>query len=499
MGAIARLRVLLALLLTLVPLGGALAAPPNIVVILADDMGWGDLRANNRASLVATPNLDRLAREGMRFRNAHSSAAVCAPTRYGLLTGNYQWRGARAWGTWKYWFSSQILPGQLTIGDLAQRAGYRTGFVGKLHMGGDFYGLGSDEVTREQSLVDFSRGFANGPLAHGFDYSFPLLDGIQGEPYAYFENDRLVGDPALLQVWAAGRYGSSEILKDGRGMPDWDSSQVGPELLDRALGFIDRHLAGPDAARPFLLYYSAQAVHEPHTPPAKLAGKKIAGFTGLCARQDMIRELDVAVGALTAHLREKGLLADTLFLFTSDNGGEDLCGQDSSGPTFAGEKSQILEGGHRVPMIVKWGDTGNYTVPPGTARNQLISTLDVVATLARLAGSEVGADQALDSFDFSEVWLGTRSDRSPVRDHLMAESRNADVDTAIPSTIAYYEGSWKLVLQRRGGVYRVVRLADLTADPGETIDLATDPALATRVGAMRDRFLARRFAARTAP
>ena len=499
MAALGRLGCLLAAFLALAPAGAALAAPPNIVVVLADDMGWGDLHANNRASPVPTPNLDRLAREGMRFRNAHTSAAMCAPTRYGLLTGNYQWRGTRPWGTWKYWLGSQIPPGQLTIGDLLQRVGYRTAFVGKLHLGGDFLGIGTDAVTREQGEVDLSRGFADGPLAHGFDYSFPLLDGIQGEPYAYFENDRLVGDPALLQVWAASRYGSSEILKDGRGMPYWDSSKVGPELVSRALGFIDRHLAGPDAARPFLLYYSAQAAHAPHTPPARLAGKKIAGFTGLCARQDMIRELDVAVGALTGHLRAKGLLADTLFLFTSDNGGEDLCGQDSSGPTFVGQKGQILEGGHRVPLIVKWGDAGAYTVPPGTARSQLISTLDVAATLARLAGSAVAADQALDSFDFSAVWLGTRPDRSPVRDHLMVESRNLDVETPAPSTMAYYEGDWKLVLQRQGGVYRVVRLADLATDPAETVDLSTDPAQAARVTAMRDRFLARRFAARTAP
>ena len=488
-------------LAALLACGGSAAtwAAPNVVVFLADDMGWGDLHANNPSSPIPTPNLDRLAREGMRFTNAHTSAAKCAPSRYSILTGNYQWRGRWPWGAWQFYWESQIRPGQMTVGDILHQAGYRTAFLGKLHMGGDYYGIGTNTITRSRTNVDLARGFGNGPLAHGFDYSFSLPSGMQDWPYAYFENDRLVGDPAQLMFWNAGTYGDSVILLPGAGMPYWDTSKVGPDLMSKAIGFIDAHRAGPDRDRPFLLYYAAQSAHEPYTPPVSFDGVPVRGATGLCPRQDMVYEVDVAMGRLHEALRTRGLLKDTLIVFTSDNGGLDYCGLDSSGPTLSGYKGQILEGGHRVPLIVKWGETGAWTVPPRTVRNQLVGTQDLAATLAAIAGVELDDTQARDSFDLSPVWLGQRRDGTPVRNHLIVESRDLDLTTRIPSTFASIEGSWKLVAQIADGGYAVQALYDLKADRLEQTNLVGDPAQATRVRNMLKRFQTRRAAARTAP
>jgi arylsulfatase A-like enzyme len=488
----------LALFLLLALIGPARAAKPNIVVFLADDMGWGDLNANNPASRIPTPNLDRLAREGMRFTNAHTSAAKCAPSRYSILTGNYQWRGRWKWGAWQFYWESQIRPGQMTLGDILKQAGYRTAFVGKLHMGGDFFAAGSNAIARSAATVDFGRPFANGPLAHGFHDSFSLLEGMQDEPYAYFENDRLLGDVRDLRTWNAGTYGDSVILATGRGMPYWDSSRIGPDLMARAVGFIDAHRAGPDRDRPFFLFYSAQSAHEPYTPPPTFDGIPVRGATGMCPRQDMVYEVDVAFGRLHEALRTRGLLEDTLIVFTSDNGGLDYCGHDSSGPTLSGYKGQILEGGHRVPLIVKWGKAGAYTVPPRAVRNQLVGAQDLAATLAAITGVALDDTQARDSFDLSKVWLGRRGDSPPVRDHLIVESRDLDLTTRIPSTFASIEGSWKLVAQVAESGYAVQALYNLKSDPLEQTNLAADPAQAKRVRGMLMR-LERRFAsARTA-
>jgi arylsulfatase A-like enzyme len=478
--------------------GPAFAATPNIVVVLGDDVGWGDLHANNPGSKVPTPNLDLLAQNGMRFTNAHGAAAECAPMRYSALTGNYQWRGRRDWGTWRYYDSSQILPGQKTVGDLLKSVGYNTAFIGKLHMGGNFLAKGSTAITRDPLLVDFSRPFGDGPIAHGFIYSFPLLEGIQAPPYAYFENDRLVGDANLLRQWVAGRYGSSVIGSTGIGMPYWDSSKVGADLTTKALEFITRHKTTYGKTKPFFLYFAATQVHPPHSPPATFLGQPVRGATKMCARQDMVYELDLTVGALIAKLRTEKLLADTVFIFTSDNGGApDNCGHDASGPDFSGYKGLVQEGGHRVPFVVRWGDGSTFVIPKGTVRNQLLGVHDLPATLATITGAKIGADQARDSFNMLPVWLGQRTDSAPIRDHLIAEARRAAKGVSSLPRFAYYEGTWKLVAEKRSTGFVVLSLFNLATDKAERNDLKAGQA--TRVAQMFARFKQRYAATRTAP
>lgn len=484
-------------LLMLGSTSSGLATPPNIVVILGDDVGWGDIQAYNPQSSIPTPNLNRLAQEGMRFTNAHSSAASCAPTRYSAITGNYQWRGLRPYGTWNFQDQSQILPGQLTLGDITRIAGYSTAFIGKMHLGGDFFERGSSNITRDGSRADFSRPFDNGPIAHGFDYSFTLLEGIQSAPYAYFENDQLVGDHNLLRQWLPGGYGRSGVLAAGIGMPYWDSSRVGEDLMFKALGFIDQHIAQYGSSKPFFLYYAATAAHSPFTPADTFFGQQVRGVTGLCSRQDMIYELDLAVGVLTERLRANGSLGNTIFVFTSDNGGNDACGHDSSGPTFSGHKFQVQEGGHRVPLLVRWGDGSSFAIPPGTVREQLVGVHDLVATIATVVGQPLAADQARDSFNMLPVFLGTASDGVPVRDHLIAQAIQGPSGEKIPPTFAYYEGEWKLIVRLNGRVFSPLALYNLQFDPAETGDITATNL--PRVSAMLDRFVQRYGSSRSAP
>ena len=237
--------VLIGLALTLLCAESGWAANrPNILFILADDVGWGDIRTNNPNGQVSLPTIERLANEGISFTDAHTSAAKCAPSRYSMITGNYQWRGRLPWGNWDYKGGSQILPGQDTLADLLKRAGYATAFVGKYHLGAHFYKKGSNDFATgadPDSSVDFARAMIDGPGDRGFDYSFVAMRGIQAGPYAYFENDQLHGDPSQLIMWQVGDYGDTKILEDGIGHPTWNTRDVGPTLLSKAANFIESH------------------------------------------------------------------------------------------------------------------------------------------------------------------------------------------------------------------------------------------------------------------
>lgn len=497
--------IFLTLLLVVPTVSAAAVLPsshPNVLIFVADDMGWGDSVVNNPAAQIKMPNLEQLAAEGMRFTDAHTSAAKCAPTRYSIVTGNYQWRGRYSWGQWNYLGGSQIRSGQWTLGDLLKRRGYNTAFFGKSHLGGDFYMKASNSFTTLESKIDFGRKFANGPLDHGFNYSFLLLRGIQDSPYAFFENDRLVGDPRRLLTWIAGKYGSSRILATGIGMPYWDSSQAGPELARRAISFIDRHHQenldrGTD--RPFFVYYASQAAHTPHTPPPSLLGKPVRGVTRMTSHTDMIYETDVALGALLAAVRQRGLMKNTLVVFTSDNGGtpnELQLGHDSVGG-LRGKKGQIWEGGHRVPLVASWGDgtSSGSVIGRNTRSNQLIGTHDLMATLAAVVGEDLPADQARDSFDFLPVLLGTRGDSSPVRDHIIMEADLFENGTK-GRHFAYREGPWKLIFDQQ---LHAVGLYNLAIDLAETTNLQNDPAQAGRKQRLISNFQRLRAASRTAP
>ena len=468
---------------------------PNIVFILADDVGWGDIRSNNPNGKVSLPTIERLAREGIRFTDAHTSAAKCAPSRSSIISGNYQWRGRFESGTWDYKGGSQLLPGQETLGDLLKRAGYATAIVGKYQLGADFYGLNSNDFASAESAdtsVDFARAMVDGPNDKGFDYSFVAMRGIQGAPYAFFENGLLYGDSSSLINWRVGDYGDTQIPLSGIGLPSWVTRDVGPTLLSKSIEFIESQKlaqASEPVSRPFFLYLNTEAVHGPHKPPVAINDRLILGTSGLGARADMLVELDVVVDNILRKLEQLGLMQDTLVIFSSDNGGVKLTSEARSGHQtsggFRGDKGTVYEGGHRVPFILKWGPQafGSSPLPQGSVSNALVGIQDLYATLAEMTGVPVTPDQGRDSFSLLPILMGQTG---ATRDHMVHEADTPE-DNASGGGIsgrhfAYRSGSWKLVFN---SAKVPIELYNLAVDPFETTNLRSQPAQSDRVDAMK--------------
>ena len=466
--------------------------PPNVILFLMDDMGYGDCRAYNADSKVALPNLEQLATDGMLFTDAHSPSSVCAPTRYSVLTGNYPYRGRLENGTWIFHQPSQVLDGQRTIGHLMKNAGYHTAFLGKVHLGGQMYSKTTGEPISwryDFRDIDFSRHIKDSPFSFGFDYAYELPQGIQGPPYIAFENGLLDGKPQKLKIWEEGTHGNSIILKTGFGTPDWDSSKIGPILTYKAIQFIDRHISNNQTSgrrKPFFMHYCTESCHKPHTPPQELDGVKIKGAAG-DAHLDMLLEADVTLGKMIERLRHHGELDNTLILFVSDNGGlsrgkpgAQRLGHDSCGG-LRGSKASIWEGGHRIPMIARWGDgtpTGSI-IAPGSRSDALVGLQDIYATFANLTGQAVDSKQGLDSESFLPVLNGGHL--GSIRKSLFVQA-NAEPRYGQRLAKMVRMGDWKLVTSRE---QEPLHLFNLASDLTETNDLLNDEKQQTRVSQMR--------------
>ena len=482
---------------------------PNILIFMTDDIGFGDMHAfNPQKRKSITPNIDRLVKTGVSFHHAHSPAAVCAPTRYALLTGNHVYRGRLPNGTWSPVAPSQILKGQETLGDRLQKNGYRTAFFGKVHLGGIFRNA-DGEVVRGFRDADLSRKFNDGVSEHGFDYSLSLPSGIQKNPLAFFQNDRMVRYDNTTNEFKpltrekirqhfrtiTDESEKEKYTTEVRGplfvMDNYTPESVGPLLMHDALRFLDDHFKdSPD--KPFYIHYMSQAGHRPYTPPHSFnvtdplntgnsstpGAIRIKGMTPT-KRTDMVYESDVALGLFVEKLKAAGQLQNTIIIYTSDNGAEisekvtwtnpsyeadahpwyrGPYGGDriESGeyPTHAnathkngqgigldkkalrGMKQYVYEGGHRVPLIIRWGGgkTSNSILPPNAmVTNQLISLTDIYRTVCTLAGIKVPDDQALDSFDYSRFLTSPlEQSHGPVRKLLAVQAPNL-ADSSIAS------------------------------------------------------------------
>lgn len=492
---------------------------PNVVFILADDVGYADLGIDG--GTVPTPNIDSLAMQGMRFTDAHAPAALCAPSRFSLLTGSYPYRNGRPGGSWDVNNSSgfsfngdRTKAGRhITVGEIMQNAGYKTAFFGKMHLGGDVYNS-EGEIIREKdklNTMDYSRGVDDALNDHGFDYWLGLLSGIQHEPYAYFENGNYrpvdLRSPATnesTRLLKNGFYrvsdnGISEIVEAGnipaRGDVNYDSSQAGLTLTNGAVEFIDHHMKenrdqGKD--QPFLLYFSSQAIHVPHTPPFDFDGdpetidEQVYGKTG-AVTSDVLYELDLQVGKIMDKLKEEGILENTLIFFTSDNGalwprithyGDPS--HDNNGP-LRDYKASIYEGGHRVPFIAKWGDgtdTGSV-IKPGTVSNQTIVGHDWVATMYELTQQNMAEDQAKDSASLMPILTGNQPEDDPLHEFIIYQAGFA-------YTGAIREGDLVLVVDRDE---KAVELYDLSEDLGQEKNLIENAEYQETVKRLRDKFL----------
>ncbi len=496
---------------------GAQSAPrPNILVVFTDDVGWGDFQCYNPAGKIPSPNVDRLAREGMRFTHAHTAAALCAPTRYSMLTGNFPWRGRAPGGTWGFNVPSQIMPGQKTVANMLQDAGYHTAMFGKSGIGGEHAG--------KSGAPDFTQPMRDGPKRWGFAYSFIIPRGHQTTPHLFLENE-LPSCGADKLVRGAGGKKKGQAAAD-YSEPGWEHSEIGERLLGAAEKFIDGVIAQNRASgrrAPFYMHFCTDGAHAPYVPAESIRGISLKGKTKMSSHTDMVMETDILLGRLMALLAQRGLLEDTLICFTSDNGGipaEQELGHDAVGG-LRGMKSYMPEGGHRVPFLVRWPGK----VAAAMVRNQVVCAHDIVATALELAGVKVPAGQCLDAVSLLPVLTGQRDDAQPVRQHLLVQSapgRNAFDDGGIkggPLTgnerkrdtrelfgndeegggkaetrklkrvestsdgmaHALYEGDWKLVLDIAD---HPAALYDLKNDLVERRNLITEAEQAARVKSM---------------
>lgn len=432
---------------------------PNIIYILADDLGYGDVSANYPEGKIITPYIDELANTGIRFTDAHSGSAVCTPTRYGVLTGRYSWRGELKKGvTWSY-DSSIIEPNRLTVADLLQQNGYKTACIGKWHLGLDW-----TKADTSKYPVDFTKSVGKGPNEFGFDYSYVIPASLDIPPYVYLENgsvteqpNRETEDKSKFGWWRIGPTGS-----------DFKHDNVLQNFAERAVSFINE-----DHEEPFFLYLPLAAPHTPILPSEKWKGK-----SGLNEYGDFVLMVDDVVGQISQALKAKGIHDNTMIVFTSDNGCAPYAdvtdleakGHFASGP-FRGYKADIYEGGHRVPFIVKW----TAGISSGMVSDQTICLTDFMKTVASVLGINLPDDAAEDSYDLSKIWKNTITTNDPLRPFTINHS-------AI-GTFAIREGDWKLILAPHSGGWSDpkpqsmadssgVQLYNLTDDVGERNNLA---------------------------
>jgi len=476
------------------------SSPPNIIIFYADDLGFGDVQSFNPVKgKIPTPNLDRLASEGMRFTDAHSSSGVCSPSRYALLTGRYHWRSRLQRGIVGVFGDALITPDRLTIGGLAGKHGYNTACIGKWHLGWNwpipeekrdmFFSRQKDVTATDEHCQVwqevFSQSIPGGPTAVGFDEYFGT-DVPNWPPYCFIENDKTIGIPS--EFGSARLFGRNQASTQGPSLENWDLENILPALGDRAVDFVERMTKSPD---PFLLYMPFTS---PHTPLAVSDDWK--GKSGLGLYADLVMETDAVIGRVLKALENSGEADRTLIIFTSDNGCAPYVGNTTleeatdttfkswnwkrdnhddmpvaameakghypSGP-FRGYKSDAWEGGHHVPFIVRWPGV----VKQGTVSSQLIHQTDVMATIADILDLKLPPDAGEDSFSLLPLFKG---EDKPVRDHAVSAS--------ISGHPSLRTGYWKMILGEGscgwspGGDSKPVQLYNLENDKDEKENLA---------------------------
>ncbi len=453
------------------------AGKPNIVFILADDMGYGDVRALNADSKIPTPNLDSLAASGMAFTDAHTPSAVCTPTRYGLLTGRYCWRTRLKKGVLDGYGTPLIERERLTVASYLQQHGYHTAVVGKWHLG-----LGFAKSGKE---YDFGRPITDGPREHGFDFSFIIPASLDFPPYVYIRDGRITS-PSILQQPA---QPFPAFLRAGPRAFDLIVENCLDDLLKEATDYVRRQAS---SGHPFFLYFALTAPHKPVLPHPRFRGKTNLGPYG-----DFVVQVDWTVGEVLKALEKAGVKDNTLVIYTSDNGSFMYRLDDPDAPDhvsdpsiqayrashhranhiFRGTKADIWEAGHRVPFFVRWPGR----VKPGSVCAETICLTDFFATAAEILGATLPADAAEDSFSFLPL----------LEDKPWAEPRAPVIHHSANGMFAIRDGKWKLVLGNGSGgrekplgepFGKPYRLFDLSQDPSEGTDLAAQhPDVAARL------------------
>jgi arylsulfatase A-like enzyme len=413
---------------------------PNIVVIYADDLGYGDVSCYNpERGKILTPHIDRLAAQGMRFTDAHSSSGVCSPSRYTLLTGRYHWRTRLQRGIVGKWGKPLIAPDRLTVAGMLKSHGYQTACVGKWHLGWDWpidrkdkklFGGKKDATATDAHRAAwkkaFSKPIAGGPITRGFDQYFGT-DVPNWPPFCFIENDRTVGIPS--EFMPARLLKNNQASLQGPALADWKLEPILPALGDRASKFIT---AAAKKSEPYFLY---MPLTSPHTPLC--VNKEWLGKSELNLYADFVMETDAVIGRVLDAIEKSGEAKQTIVIFTSDNGCAPYVGAKAlekmghypSGP-LRGYKSDVWEGGHRVAFIVRWPGV----VKPGTVCGQLAHQADIMATCASMAGVEVPPTAGEDSFNLRPLLEGKDT---PIREHAISQGMGG--------LLSIRRGDWKLI------------------------------------------------------
>jgi arylsulfatase A len=472
---IARLIVITASLATLIMLdqqadGADTKTRPNVLLILADDLGYGDVGAYNPQSKIPTPHLDQLARDGMRFTDAHSSSSVCTPTRYSLLTGRYHWRTVLQSGVLGGFSRPLIAPDRLTLAEFFRRQGYHTACFGKWHLGMDWplkNGSVADDrgnfgqPFKDVSQIDYEAPIQNGPVDRGFDHYFGISASLDMFPYVWIQ-DRLPTEVATVE---------KAFFRPGPAGAQFEAIDVQSELIERTIRYVGERVKA-DQQQPFFAYLPLAAPHTPILPTAPWQGS-----SGINPYADFVRQVDADLGRLMAALDKHGIADQTIVIFTSDNGCSPAAniqqlqraGHEPS-YFYRGHKADIYEGGHRIPFLVRWPNR----VQAGAVSNQLIGQLDCLATFAELLGVTLSPTAGEDSVSFLATLLGNA--RGAGRTSLISQSING--------SFAIRDGAWKLALCPGSGGWSTprpgrddtsrlppVQLFHLDRDPGEQMNL----------------------------
>jgi arylsulfatase A-like enzyme len=468
------------------------SSPPNILIVLADDQGIGDVSAYNPESKVPTPNLDRLAAEGLRFTDAHTSSGVCTPTRYSLLTGRYHWRTHLQSGVLGGFSRPLIAPDRLTVAGFLHRQGYHTACFGKWHLGMDWplrNGAPADDggdfgkPFRDASQVDYTRPIQNGPVDRGFDTFFGISASLDMFPYVWIQ-DRLATETASA---------TKAFPRPGPAGPAFEAVDVQGTITDQLIAYLKERASPAHAGTPFFAYVPLAAPHTPIVPGPAWQGK-----SGISPYADFVLQVDADMGRVLDALDRLDLARNTLVVFTSDNGcspAADIPRLHEAGhrPSFIyrGHKADLYEGGHRVPFLLRWP----ARVQAGRVSDQLIGQIDFLATFADLLGVALPPDAGEDSVSFLPALLDSPG----------GSARSGIISQSINGSFAVRNGSWKLALCPGSGGWSFPRpgkddpaglpsfqLFNLATDPGEERNLVDQhPEIAAELRSLLETAIAR--------
>ena len=451
---------------------------PNIIFILADDLGYGDVSALNENSKIKTANIDRLVSQGVSFADAHSSSAVCTPTRYGILTGRYNWRSNLKAGVLMGYSKPLIPKERRTMASFLKEEDYQTACIGKWHLGWTW-----NNIEKGKDSINYAMPIKDGPTTLGFDYFYGISGSLDMDPYVYVENDKPTALPNRIT-----QNSGMKVWRKGPTASDFVHEQTLPNIISRAENYITEK---SKSKSPFFLYLPLTAPHTPILPSAEFQGK-----SGLNAYGDFVLMVDAMLGKVLSAVEKAGISENTIVVFTSDNGcspsanfGELKAKGHNPSYIFRGHKADLFDGGHRIPCVVRWpARIKTHKV------DQTVCLNDFMATFANVTGYKLKDNEGEDSYNLMPLLLNTNPQPA---------IREATVHHSIDGAFTIRKGEWKLLFSAGSGGWSSpksnepnykslppVQLYNLKSDPGEAKNLYAEfPAVVAELTALMKKYI----------